>query len=171
MTKSVCLAALFVLVATALGGTHKIPPGEGIATVQIPDKWQTKEQGELVEGISPDGAVYFLIIPVEHRKVGESIGEALRYIRSRGGIVVDSKSLTQRTGKFKDGDAHFASWKGKNETGAVEIKFVSFAVAPDELLVAAWWGAPDALKKYQSELDKILQSVRKAAGEKAEDRQ
>ena len=167
-----CAFALFaVMLGVVFAGTHKVPPGEGMALVDVPDKWETREKGELVESISPDGAVYFLIIPVEHRKVAESIGEALRYLRGRGNIVIDPNSREHKPGKVKDVAADFISWKGKNKTGPVEIKFVTFAVEADEPVVAAWWGAPDAIKKHQSEIDKILRTVRKGAEAKSEDRQ
>jgi hypothetical protein len=171
MIKACHIAAFFAVCATAFAGTHKIPPGEGIATVQTPDKWKTNEKGELVEAISPDGSVCFLIIPVERRKVAESMGEAMRYIRGVGAIVVDPKSLVHTTGKVKDADAEFVSWKGKNKSGDVEIKFSIFSPDLSEPLLAAYWGPPAAIKKHQSGLDKMLQSVRKAEHEKSQDRQ
>jgi len=81
------------LVTPALSATHKVPADDPIATIQIPDKWQSKELGEGVEATSPDGAVCFLVVPAEANKVAESMGEAMRYLRSKSGITVKSDSI------------------------------------------------------------------------------
>src|ERR1700720_506264 len=88
------------LVTQALSSTHKVPADDPIAIIQIPDKWQTKEVGEGVEATSPDGAVCFLVIPVEANKVAESMGEAMRYLRNKSGITVRSESIQQEQGKL-----------------------------------------------------------------------
>ena len=81
------------LVGSAFSATYNVPRGETIATIRIPEKWQTKEYEERVETISPDRAFSFLVIRPEGNKIAETMGEAMRYIRNRGGITVKSETL------------------------------------------------------------------------------
>jgi hypothetical protein len=142
--------------------THKVPPEEPIASIRIPDKWQAKEYGERVEADSPDRAVYLLVMPVERNKTAESMGEAMRYIRNRGGITVKSNTIRNEPGKLNGMDARFVSWQARDKNGDVEIKFVILSLAENQQLLAVYWGSPGANKKYRSELDKMLQSITKS---------
>src|ERR1700720_770756 len=79
-------------IAPAISATHKVPGDDPIATIAIPDKWQTKEVGEAVEATSPDGAVSFLVMAAEPVKIAESMGEAMRYLRNRDSIFVNPET-------------------------------------------------------------------------------
>jgi hypothetical protein len=150
------------LVTPAFSATHKVPGDEPIATIQIPDKWQSKEIGEGVEATSPDGAVCFLIIPAEGKKVAESMGEAMRYLRGKGGITVKADSIKQEQGKLNDMETKKVSWQGKDKKGDVQIRFTIVTMAENKPLLVAYWGSPDAEKKHRAELNKMLQSIKKA---------
>jgi hypothetical protein len=153
----VCL----VLAVPVFARTHKVPSDAPIATVQIPDQWQTKERGEFVEAISPDGAVCFLIGVAEASKTAESIGEVMRYLRNRDNITVRSDSMKREQGKLSGFDVWNMSWQGKDKNGDVEIRFIIVSIAENRSLLNAYWGSQEARKKHQAELDKMLQSIKK----------
>lgn len=146
-------------IAPAISATHKVPGDDPIATIAIPDKWQTKEVGEAVEATSPDGAVFLLVMPAEPGKIAESMGEAMRYLRNRGGLTVNSDTRKDEEGKLNDMNVHKVSWQGKDRKGDVTIRFAIVSVAEKKPLLAAYWCSPDAEKKYRKGLDKILQSI------------
>jgi hypothetical protein len=150
-----------VLVTPAFSATHKVPADDPIATIQIPDKWQSKEVGEGVEATSPDDALHFLVIPVEANKIAESMGEAMRYLRNRDGITVKSDSLKQEQGKLHGMETRSVSWQGKDMKGDVKIRFTIVSIAEKQPLLVAYWGSPEAEKKHEAELNKILQSIKK----------
>jgi hypothetical protein len=150
-----------VLVATAFSATHKVPADDPIATIQIPDKWQSKEVGEGVEATSPDGAVRFLVMPVEANKIAESMGEAMRYLRNRDGITVKSDSVKHEQGKLSGMETSNVSWQGKDMKGDVKIRFTVVSIAEKQPLLVAYWGSPEAEKKHEAELNKILESIKK----------
>lgn len=150
-----------VLAVPAFARTHKVPSDEPMATVQIPDRWQTKERAEFVEAISPDNAVHFLIGPAEANKAAESMGEVMRYVRNSGGITVKPDSMKREQGKLNGFDVWNISWQGKDKKGNVEIAFTIVSMAGNRSLVSAYWGSPEARKKHQAELDKMLQSIKK----------
>jgi hypothetical protein len=146
--------------AAAFAGNHNVPPDEPIASVSIPDKWDTKEVGERVEAVSPEAAVRFVIIPVERGKTAETVGELMRYIRNRDGVVVDANSRRSDSGKLNAADVRYISWQGKAQAGKIDIKFVILTIAENQPLVAVYWGTSDAVEKYRGPLDRILGSVR-----------
>ena len=149
------------LVAPAFGATHKVPTEEPIATVSIPDKWPTKERAENIEATSPDGAMHFLVLQPEGRKVAEGMGEIMRYIRNTGGIVVQADSMKNEPGKLNGADVRNISWQAKNKDGDVTIKYIIMTMPENRSLIVAYWGSPAAEKKYQSDLKKMRQSIKK----------
>jgi hypothetical protein len=168
MMKFVVLFALAAM-SSAFADTQKIPKEEPFATIRVPDKWQIKEHPEALETVSPDGAIFFLIATVERNKIAETIGEEMRFMRNRDNILVKTESRHDEDGKINDIKAHFVSWQGKNKKGDVELKFAIIPLAKDQTFVAAYDGAPAAVKKYAAELDKMLHSITKIPGTEEKD--
>jgi hypothetical protein len=148
------------LATSSFAAIHKVPRDEPMATVQVPDKWKTKELGEGVEASSPDGAISFLVIPAEGMKVAESVGEVMRYLRNRDGITVRADSIKNEQGKLNGVATKTMSWQGKDRKGDVEIRFVILLLADNKPLIAAYWGSPEAEKKHETELKKMLESIK-----------
>lgn len=150
------------LAGSAFSATYNVPRDEPIATVRIPEKWQTKEYGERVEATSPDGAVGFIVIFPEANKVAETMGEVMRYIRGKGGITVKPETRTREQGKLNSMEIVSLSWVGKDDKGDIKIRFSSVSIAARKSLLVAYWASPEAEKKHQAELTKMLQSITKA---------
>jgi hypothetical protein len=150
------------LVGSAFSATHNVPRDEPIATIRIPEKWQTKEYEERVDATSPDGAVCFLVILPEANKVAETMGEVMRYIRGRGGITVKPETRKREQGKLNGMEIMSVSWLGKDDKGDIKIRFTSVSIADKKMLLVAYWASPEAEKKHQAELTKMLQSIKKA---------
>jgi hypothetical protein len=149
------------LAGSAFAATHNVPRDEPIATVRIPDKWQTKEYEERVEATSPDGAVCFLVMPPEGRKIAESMGEVMRYIRGRSGIAVKAETIKQEQGQLNGMEVRNVSWLGKDKKGEIKIRFTIISIPDKKTLLVAYWASPEAEKKHQAELTKMLQSIKK----------
>ena len=90
------------------------------------------------------------------------MGEAMRYIRNSGGIVVRPESRKNEAGKINGTDVQHVTWQGKNKSGDVTIRFTAYSLNQDKPLVAVYWGSPAAEKKYWLDLKKMLESIRKA---------
>jgi len=149
-------------IAPALAGLHKIPEEHPIAAISIPDKWQTKELGEGVEAVSPDGALHLIAIPPERNKTSEAMGEVMRYIRNTRGIVVRPESIKNEPGKLKEMDIRNVSWQGKDKNGDISIRFTVVWLAQAKQLLVACWGPPKAERKYESTLKQVLQSIKQS---------
>jgi hypothetical protein len=149
------------LAGSAFSATYNVPRDEPIATVRIPEKWQTKEYEERIEATSPDRAVCVLVMPPEGRKIAESMGEVMRYIRGRDGITVKAETLKREQGKLNDMEVRNFSWLGKDEKSDIKIRFTIVSLPDKKTLLVAYWASPEAEKKHQTELTKMLQSIKK----------
>jgi hypothetical protein len=150
-----------LLVTCAVAAIQKVPNNEPIATVEIPDKWQIKQTGEVIKACSVDGTLHFLITPAE-QKVAETMGEAMRYIRNTGSIFVRPETRKNEPGNINGMDVQHITWLGKDKSGDMKIRFTVFLLSNDKRLLAAYWGSPASEKKYQADLKKMLESIKKA---------
>ena len=149
-----------LLATPAFSATHKVPEDDPLVTIEIPDKWQTKEVGESVQATAPDDPVHVLIVPPEGSKIAETMGEAMRYIRNTGGIVVRADSIKKEPGKLNGLDTQQLSWEGKDKNGDVKIQFTIVSLAERKSVLVARWGSPKGEQKYEADLKKILQSIK-----------
>ena len=151
------------LVGSVFGATHKVPNDEPIATISIPDKWQTKELGEGIETTSPDGGLHLIAIPPERNKVAEGIGELMRYIRNTGRIVVKPESVKNQTGTTNGLETRNVSWQGTDKDGGeVNIRYTIVSFDNTKSLIIVRWGPPKAEQKYETAVKKMLRSLKKA---------
>jgi len=149
-------------IAPAISATHKVPGNEPIASIAIPDKWQTKEVGEGLQATSPDDAVFVLVRPAEPGKIAESMGEAMRYLRNQGGLTVNADTRKNEAGKLNGMDVQNVSWQGTNIKGDVTIRFAIVSIAPNTPLLVAYWCSSEAERKHRNELKRMLQSIEKS---------
>ena len=156
------LLALLAPVVASFGGTHQVPDEEPIIKIQIPDKWKVREIGESLEATTGDGAAHVLVTPVEEKKVAESLGEAIRYVRNTGGLVIRADSVKHDTAQVKDKRLHTVTWDATAKDQPVKIRCYIIEGAEGKRVVLVFWGSLEAEKKYRSHLDKILESVEPA---------
>jgi hypothetical protein len=149
-----------LLATPAFSATHKVPEDEPLVTIEIPDEWQTKEVGESLQATAPKDPVYVLVVPPEGIKFAETMGEAMRYIRGTGGIVVKADSEKRERGKINGMEARYFSWQAKDKNGDIKIRFTILFIAERKGMLIATWGPPEVQKKYEADLKKILESIK-----------
>ena len=154
----VCLALCQVLPASA--AIHKVPQDEPVATLNVPDKWRTTTHGEFIEADSPDGTVHFLAVHPEGRKIMESMGETMTYIRNKAGLFVDASSLMDEPGKLNGMNVRNVSWKAKEKDTPVIVRFQLLALPGGKHLILAFWMSAKAETKHARELKEIQQSIK-----------
>jgi hypothetical protein len=150
-----------LLATPAFSATHKLPEDEPIVTIEIPDQWQTKEVGECLQATAPADSVHVLVVPPEGSKINETMGEAMRYIRNTGAIIVKADSMKQEPGKINELEVKHVSWEAKDRNGDVNIRFTIFSLGERKSVLVALWGPLKAQEKHEAELKKIFQSVKK----------
>jgi hypothetical protein len=155
------LACGAALLSSALADTHKLPEEKPIASIAIPDAWETDEIDNGIEATSDDGEVYLAVEKTEAGKVGDALDQAMKYLKSKGVTVTDS-SMKQTEAKLNGMDTVDISWDGKDEEGPAKISLTVVSVTEKEGLLLIYWASPEGEKKHQEELSAIAKSIKKA---------
>lgn len=154
------------LTLPASAATEKIPRGESTASIRLPNNWKTVVEGEITQAISADGRLHFLVVKIEHSKAAEAMGEVMYYIRNRQRIAVAADTMRSSKGQLNGRETHLVSWEGTDHNDKVEIHFTLFSVGPNNGWLAAYWGSPAIVKKYQPTIDGMIKSVKPIAPDK-----
>lgn len=152
---------LFVLIlaGSLSAGTYRVPEDEPIATIHIPEKWKTQQREEFVEATTPQGAAHVLVLPVERRKIAESMGEAMRYIRRTGTIKIKADTEKRETAEIKGRHVRTFSWDATDKNQPINIRCHIISAIEGKPLLVVFWGSLEGDKKYQRELRQILETV------------
>lgn len=156
---SAAIVATFCLPVFA--GTHKVPSNEPVATVTIPDEWKTNDFDGGIEATSSDGEVYLAIEETEAESIKKSVGEAMKYLKSKG-VTVNEDSIKQQEGKLGELDMVDISWDGKDQDGPAKVSLTIVAVTETGGLLLIYWASPEGEKKNREALGAIAKSIAKA---------
>src|SRR4051794_24770525 len=150
---------LFVASAAAMSSaTYRLPEDKPVAQVSLPDGWKTERHEEFIDATIPGGG-HLLVLPPEGRKIEESLLEAMRYIRRHGTVKVDAHSEKQETSNIEEKAVRIFSWDATDQRTPIKIRCHVVSENRSVRLVIAHWGTAEAEKKYQKEIQKILESV------------
>jgi hypothetical protein len=111
-----------------------------VVTVQIPNDWPTKQQGEFLESSTPDGNCRLMLFPAEGSEVGESIAEAIRYIRWNGAITVRPGAPKKEKSTFKGRDMTMMSWQASAGGKPIPIRCYIVPIGRVDSFIV-WCGA------------------------------
>lgn len=143
----------------AAAGTFRIPNDEAVAHIEIPDDWQTRQEEEFVEAATPDGAFHLMLLAPEGRKVGESIGEAVRYIRRNGNITIKPGSMKREISDFKGRQMIINTWDGYDSGQPMVLRTYVVPLADRESFLVMAWGSPTGHEKYVKAVETVLKSI------------
>jgi len=165
LTDAARLAALAATLFIALAGfvaakTFSIPQGDPIATVSLPANWKTDEHAEFIEAVAPDQATHILVLGVEGRKVGESVGEAFRYIRGTDPMFVKPDQMKKEIVTVKGAKVQRLSWDATRKDQPIVVCCYVITVSEGKQLLVMFWGSAEAQQKYQRELKDVFETLR-----------
>jgi hypothetical protein len=152
----------------ALAGTFRVPEEEPAATVQIPDDWQTLQRAEFLETKTPDDRCHLMLLPPEGNKIGESIGEAIRYIRRNGTITVRSGRPKEEKSKFNARDVTVMSWDASENGQPIVIRCYVLPIGRDDSFIAVVWGTSEAQTRYAKAMITVFESLVGMPGSRSE---
>jgi hypothetical protein len=154
--RSCALLGFCALTATVVAGTHQVPKDEPIATIGIPNDWKIQEHDEYLDTASRDGTVHILVLAAE-RKVAESLGEAIRYVRNTGAVSIKAETEKKETGQFRGKPLTTLSWEATHNGAPITIRCHVLSASQGKPLLIVFWGPMN--KKNQGDLSRILESV------------
>lgn len=149
--------------SNAIAGTHNLPKEKPLASVTLPDDWKAEEyaEGEGVEAVSADGAVYIAIETTDADNLEDAMKEAAEYLALKG-VMFDQESMKKTEQKLNGMDVINVAWDGESDDGPAKINLAVVSVTPEQGLLMVCWASPESEQKHQEELTKIAQSIRKA---------
>src|SRR5207248_7404949 len=114
------------------------------------------------EGHEPDRAVHEHVLAVEVTKDAETMGEVIRYIRHIGAIVIkDGRGKTDST-TVNGKSVRSMSWDARDPQGEIRLHCHMMSGKGGKPALLFVWGSPAGEKKYERELNQILQDIRSA---------
>lgn len=155
----VAAVCLFAISGSAMAGTltHQ---GVGLS-IDIPDDWTTEADGDVLSA-SPKSEDLALMLwgitdAANLEKALEELGTELDK------VIKDSKPTGDpEEGKINGLDAIMMEGTGTVDGTKIEFGLVLVHNGAGKFLIVIGFGTPDATKKYDEQLGKILQSVKKA---------
>ena len=158
------LSALYLLALVfaptyAFSATYPIPAENPVATVSIPEKWESSPYDGGIESTSPDGAIYVALEMVAAKDVKTATEEGVEWFAKQG-VEIDPGSLKTKETKINGLDAFDMQFTGKDKDGAAEISLTLVATnAEGKFLMLYFWGSDAGERANASDLKAIGASI------------
>lgn len=162
MKKFIITALFAAAFSSAFAGTHKIPKGDAIATVTVPDKWKTEAEDDSLDIVSDDEEVYINIEALDYESVEGAVKEAMGYLQ-KNKVKVDPATAKKQAGEANGMKFENVDFDGTDEDGPCKISITVLGVTPKKALVLLYWASPEAEKKHEKELSAIQASIKPVA--------
>src|SRR4051812_32401178 len=159
MSNRTTIIFFFALTVSVWAKTYSIPEEQPIARISIPDSWTTEEREEYIDSTMPNKAGHILVMAGEGQKVGESLLEAMRYIRRNGTIRVDARSEKKDTINLRERSMRTLSWTATEKNHPIVIQCNVISDLKGKRLLVVFWGPAEGEKKHRQDLKRILHSV------------
>ena len=155
-------AAVLVLVmgaaTPALAKTFAVPRSNPIATVTIPDTWETEVTAEGVSADAPDEGVYIAVEALSASEVEAGLKEGIKYLESEG-VTIDAATVQQKETTINGMKAFDTTWKGKDEDGPTNVSLTLVIAKADRLLLLTFWGADAGIAANAKDIVAIAESI------------
>ena len=148
-----------VLVSSISARTYRIPEDEPVARIAVPNGWKTAQHEEFLESTPRNGTCHLLVLAVEGRKPAETMLEAMRYIRRNGTVKVDAQSEKREEMKIGATPIRTFTWDATEKNQPIRIRCHLFSELNGKRLLVVFWSPLEGEKKYQRDLNQILESV------------
>lgn len=147
------------LVSTADAARYKFPSDDPVASVTIPDDWESGETESGVEATSPDEAVYLSIDVADAKSIDDVIDDAVEWLDKQG-VVVKPDSVQKNEDKLNGNDIYYVEWDGTDKDGPASIGLAALVLNADTVLVLTYWGTKGEEEKSTPAIGKILDSIK-----------
>jgi hypothetical protein len=161
MKKFLIAALLLGLPSFGYAKEFAIPKDNPIATVVLPDDWETDDIDSGVEVTSKDGEVYIAFETVKATKIEAAIKEVIEYLVKKG-VKLDAASMKQKEITVNGMPGADIDWTGTDKDGPTEISLTMLFPTKERLVMLTYWGTPEGGKANAEALGKIAQSIKPA---------
>jgi hypothetical protein len=156
---AVALAAAAFAPSLAFAKTFPIPDENPVATVSMPDKWESNAYDGGIESTSPDGAIYVALEMVKANDVKSATEEGIEFFAKQG-VDIDADSMKTKETKINDLSAFDLQFTGKDKNGPANISLTLVGTnAEGKFLMLYYWGSEAGEKANAADLRAIAASV------------
>lgn len=161
------ISTLFFAVVTSLictvsyghAKSYSIGDTRPVATVTIPDSWETETIEDGIEATSADESVSVTIEAVEIKDVESATREGIKYF-TEAGVTIDPSPQTQKQMTMSGKPAIDISWKGKDSDGPTNVSMTFVVLSEKDSVLLYLWGNDDSLKQNAAALQAIADSIK-----------
>lgn len=152
------LAVALLGAAPACAKSVKLSADAPVATITIPDSWDTTASDGGLESLSPDKTVYLsgeIVASADLKAAGQEVARTLAEQK----IKIDPKSQKAMPLTVAGMPGAAISWDATDADGPTQVHMVVLKAKPGEQVLLLRWGDADAEKTHAAEIDAILKSV------------
>lgn len=162
--KKLFLAATTALMMASLIGAadaakYKFPGEDPVASVRIPDDWESSETESGVQATSPDESVYLSIDVADASSIDEVMDDAVAWLGEQG-VTVNPSTARRSEDTLNGKDIIYVSWDGEDKDGPASIGLAALVMNADTILVLTYWGTKGEEEKNAGAINDILDSIR-----------
>jgi hypothetical protein len=152
------LASLF-LSSAAAAATFPIPDENPVATVSLPEKWESSPYDGGIESTSPDGKIYVAMEVVAAKDVKSATEEGLEFFAKQG-VEINPESLKTKDTKINGLSAFDLQFTGKDKDGPAKVSLTLVATnAEGKFLMLYYWGSEAGEQANGADLQAISDSI------------
>jgi hypothetical protein len=159
---SACLmaGALALLPAAASAKTYRLPAGNPVISITMPDDWETTAIDKGIESQSEDEDVYVAVEVVSWKNVEATIEEWSDWL-VRKKVKINDKSQRTKALKVDGMDAVELSWDATDSDGPTEISLTIIHVTETRAALITGWASEEAQKENMDEIISVFRSLKK----------
>ena len=150
--------ALAAAMSAAAAKTVTLAGDAPVATITIPDAWDTTATDGGLECLSPDKAIYLsgeIVSSEDLKAAGQEVARTLAEQK----IKLDPKSQKAVPLTVAGMPGAAISWDASDADGPTQVHMVVLKAKPGQQVVLLRWGASDSEKAHAGEIDAIVKSV------------
>ena len=167
MKKIIALALCLtftIFIAPLSAKVIKIPEGNPVVSIDVPDSWgpENTEKGVAVESSDKEATVFFEVTSA--KGTDALLDENIAWLKDQK-VSIDQSSKSEKDFKTASMSWSRISWDGTSEEwGPATIGFAFSDVGNGKVLVVTYWITKKGWEKHDGELSKIFDSVKKLKG-------
>ena len=150
---------LFGLCSAVVAKEFRLPDARPVATVNIPDSWKPVPIEKGVQGQTADNSVYLSVETTETAQGMSAIIDDTFAVLKEHGVDLDHHVKKENKFLINGLPADELLYDGKDEDGPTMVS-ITFVNIGKTTLVLTYWASTEGTKKHQSEVGKVLATVK-----------
>ena len=150
---------LFCLCSATVAKEFRLPDAKPVATVNIPDSWKPVPIEKGVQGQTADNSVYLSVETTDSAQGMTAIIDDTFAVLKEHSVDLDHHVKKENKFLINGLAADELLYDGKDQDGPTMVS-ITFVNVGKTTLVLTYWASTEGTKKHQSEVGKILATIK-----------